>query len=71
MKENHTPNWQAKVLKKEGDYNRRGWQEAILIRTTANNMNRDQGGKWLPHIYDDLLEVRGFQVTTERAQVTY
>ncbi|XP_071956842.1 uncharacterized protein [Antedon mediterranea] len=59
IKENHTPNWEAKVLKKEGNINKRGWQEAIIIAgINGNNMNRDQGGMWLPHIYDDLLEVR-------------
>ena len=56
MKENHVIEWDsAKIVEREADWRVRGVKEAIVIRRTPKNMNRDEGRYTLSHLYDDLL----------------
>ena len=49
-------NWDsAKLVERESNWKVRGIKEAIWIRKTPNNINRDEGRHTLPHLYDDLL----------------
>ena len=45
------PNFKARV---DNDF-QRGVKEAIIIRQTRTNMNRDDGRYKLSHVYDNLL----------------
>ena len=53
---NHTPNWDTKILQKESSWFERKVKESLWIRKTKDNMNRDEGGHILSHIYDDLIQ---------------
>ena len=56
MQLNHVMDWDsAKLVEKEADWTVRGIKEAINIRKTPSNMNRDQGRYMLSHLYNDLL----------------
>ena len=54
--ENHEIDWEgAKVIDKEGHKRKRHVREAIWIRRTEKNMNRDEGNYELAHVYDDVI----------------
>ena len=56
MQLNHVMDWEgAKIIDKEPDWKVRGIKEAINIRRTKENMNRDQGRYNLSHLYNDFL----------------
>ena len=56
MQLNHVIDWEsAKMIERESDKMVRGIKEAIAIRKTPANMNRDEGRYMLSHLYDDLL----------------
>ncbi|XP_071959560.1 uncharacterized protein [Antedon mediterranea] len=52
----HIPNWNARVIEKEAQTDKRKIKESICIRKRPHNINRDIGGYDLPHTYDSLLE---------------
>ena len=53
---NHVMNWDsAKLRQRESDWKVRGIKEAIWIRKAPGNINRDEGRRTLPPLYDDLL----------------
>jgi hypothetical protein len=66
MRENHIINWNsAKMIKREGDWLKRGIWEAINIRQ-YDNFNRDEGRYKLSRAYDSLLRGRQHYRAAER-----
>ena len=58
MVHNHIINFEdVKVLDKASEKNLRLIKEAVYIRAHNNTVNRDQGGHYLSHAYDDLIKV--------------
>ena len=54
---NHVIDWDsARIVAKEADWKMRGIKEAINIRREKENMDRDERGYTLSHLYDDLLD---------------
>ncbi len=65
---NHEINWEgSKIIDKENNEKTRRIKESIHIRKTPQNMNRDEGGHGLSHLYDCLLTTTpsGGQVNTK------
>mgnify|MGYP001545966652 CR=1 FL=1 len=57
VQNNHIMDWDsARIVQKESDWRTRGIIEALWIRKTRTNINRDEGRHHLTHLYDDLLE---------------
>ena len=56
VRENHIIDWDsAKILESENNQSRRLLKESIWINKTAISMNRDEGGKKIPRVYDVIL----------------
>ena len=54
--DNHVINWRgAKIVDRESHQRLRQVREAIWIRKTVNNLNRDEGSYELSHVYDGVL----------------
>ena len=54
--ENHIIDWEgAKIIDKEPNKRTRQAKEAIWIRKTKTQMNRDKGGYELPYAYVDVI----------------
>ena len=61
---NHVIDWEnIRVKDCESNYKKRVIKEAITIRKTPSNMNRDQGNFILSHAYDRLLAIDGGTTT--------
>ena len=59
LAENHVVDWDHVEVKARADNDfQRYVKEAIEIRKTKNNLNRDQGRHKLSHVYDALLRTR-------------
>ena len=55
--QNHIVEWAGtKFIDRDSDWRRRGIKEAIWLRKTKDNMNRDEARYRLSHIYDNLLK---------------
>ena len=58
MQRNHVIDFDSvKVIDREDNRKFRCIKEAIGIRCTKDNMNRDQGAYVLEHTYDDILQL--------------
>ncbi|KAK2157858.1 hypothetical protein NP493_1847g00032 [Ridgeia piscesae] len=54
--DNHIKGWEgAKIIDKEPNKRTRQVKEAIWIRKTKTQMNRDEGKYEIPHVYDDVI----------------
>ena len=68
-KYNHEIDWEnTKVVAKETNEYIRLYREAIAIRREPEVMNRDEGAKDLPHIYDSLLLYLDKNRTTQKTR---
>ena len=45
----------ARLVVKECDWRARGIKESIILRKNPQNINRDKGRHFLPHLYEYLL----------------